>query len=103
MWLIFITLKMALRTTAQESPAAMSPTETPSFCACLTLEFMKTVQRVPRSTGEGAARAAATNSARGMRRDSAKFSMKEPQPAEQASLRLMRSMTPSRTRMHLMS
>ena len=29
----------------------MSCTEAPSFCACLTEEFMNTVQRVPRSTG----------------------------------------------------
>ena len=29
----------------------MSPTLAPSFCACLTEEFMNTVQRVPRSTG----------------------------------------------------
>ena len=25
--------------------------EAPSFCACLTLEFINTVQRLPRSTG----------------------------------------------------
>ena len=28
----------------------------PSFWACLTLEFMKTVQRLPRSTGRSAKR-----------------------------------------------
>ena len=33
------------------SPAEMFSTDAPSFCACLTLEFMNTVQRLPRSTG----------------------------------------------------
>ena len=32
-------------------PAEISLTLAPSFCACLTLEFINTVQRVPRSTG----------------------------------------------------
>ena len=81
----------------------MSPIFAPSFWACLTLEFMNTVQRVPRSTGDPAYSASFTKSASGMFRDSAKFSIKEPHPAEQASLRLILSMTPLRMRMHLMS
>jgi hypothetical protein len=37
--------------TEYESPAEMSAIDEPSFCACFTLEFMKTVHLVPRSTG----------------------------------------------------
>ena len=64
---------------------------------------MKTVQRVPRSTGAGAASAASTKSCSGICKDSAKFSIKEPQPAEQASFRLILSIKPPLTCMHLMS
>ncbi len=35
----------------------MSATVAPSFCACFTLEFINTVQRVPRSIGFFAKRA----------------------------------------------
>lgn len=45
------TLKRALRTTESERPAEMFSTLAPSFWACLMREFMKTVQRVPRSSG----------------------------------------------------
>ena len=34
-----------------DRPAEMSSTPAPSFWACLTEEFMNTVQREPRSTG----------------------------------------------------
>lgn len=42
---------MAFLTTLTDSPAEMSATVAPSFCDCLTAEFMKTVQREPRLTG----------------------------------------------------
>ena len=42
--------------------AEISETGAPSFCACFTLEFMKTVQRVPRSMGCSANRAACAKS-----------------------------------------
>ena len=45
--------------TEQARPAEMSWTDAPSFWACLTLEFMNTVQRVPRSTGSLAKSASA--------------------------------------------
>ena len=75
----------------------------PSFWACLTREFMKTVQREPRSTGLVACTAALANSWTLMFMDTAKDSMKEPQPEEQASLSMMCSMTPSLTCRHFMS
>ena len=84
-------------------PAEMSATSAPSFCACLTFEFMKTVQRVPRSTGAFESMALAANSAGVMCRPSAKFWMKEPQPAEHASLSVMLPMLPSLTKKHFMS
>ena len=81
----------------------MSPTVAPSFWACLTREFMNTVQRLPRSTGLAAVSAAAANSCTVMPMESAKALMNEPQPLEQASLSIMCSMTPSLTRRHFMS
>ena len=75
----------------------------PSFCACLTREFMKTVQRLPRSTGLLAPTAACANSCTVMFMETAKLSMKEPQPEEQASLSMICSMTPSLTCRHFMS
>ena len=44
-------LKQRILITEYASPAEMSATAAPSFCACLTLEFINTVQRVPRSIG----------------------------------------------------
>ena len=35
----------------ENRPAEISETSAPSFCACFTLEFMKTVHLVPRSIG----------------------------------------------------
>ena len=37
--------------TEYEIPAEISATEAPSLSTCFTFEFMKTVQRVPRSQG----------------------------------------------------
>ena len=45
-----------------ERPAEMFSMVAPSFWACLTLEFIKTVQRLPRSTGRSAKRPRAANS-----------------------------------------
>ena len=81
----------------------MSPTVAPSFCACLTREFIKTVQRLPRSTGALAWMAASANARTSMFMDTAKLSIKLPQPDEQASLSMMCSITPSFTRRHFMS
>ena len=75
-----------------DSPAEMSSTEAPSFCACLTEEFMNTVQRVPRSTGDLPNSPFFANSSTEYPIDRANVSMNEPQPEEQASLRMMLSM-----------
>ena len=98
-----MTLKSAFLMTEYERPAAMSPTVAPSFCACFTREFMKTVQREPRSTGALASMAALAKLRTSMFMDTAKLSMKLPQPEEQASFSMMCSITPSRTRRHFMS
>ena len=84
-FLSFITLKRAFLMTEYESPLEMSPTLEPSFWACLTLLFIKTVQRLPRSTGSFARRARAENSSIFKPRERAKLSRKLPQPEEQAS------------------
>ena len=63
----------------------MSATVAPSFCACFTLEFMNTVQRVPRSVGFFAKSASLAKSSTLKFRELANVSMKEPQPEEQAS------------------
>ena len=100
---ILMTLKSAFLMTEMASPAAMSPTVAPSFCACFTRLFMNTVQRLPRSTGRSAAMAVCANSATSRFRPVAKLSMKLPQPDEQASFSMMWSITPSFTRRHFMS
>ena len=64
---------------------------------------MNTVQRVPKSTGARDFTARAANSATPMPSDFAKVSMKEPQPAEQASFSVMPPITPSFTKKHFMS
>ena len=48
--------------TEYASPEEMSATVAPSFCACLTMEFINTVQRVPRSIGCFANKAALAKS-----------------------------------------
>ena len=98
-----MTLNRAFLMTEYERPAATSPMVAPSFCACLTREFMKTVQREPRSTGSVALVAAVANSRTSIFMESAKDAIKEPQPAEQASFSMMCSMTPSLTCRHFMS
>ena len=50
------------------------------------LLFMKTVQRLPREAGCLDEKAASAISSTGICKDEAKFSRKEPQPEEQASL-----------------
>ena len=50
-FLIFITLYKAFLITEYESPADISETLTPSFCTCLTFEFINTVHLEPKSTG----------------------------------------------------
>ena len=57
-----MTLYSAFLTTLIERPAEMFSTVAPSFCACLTEEFMNTVQREPRSTGRSAKRPSFANS-----------------------------------------
>ena len=81
----------------------MSAGEAPSFCACLTEEFMNTVQRLPRSTGCSASRLIAAKLRMSVSMPAAKVCRKEPHPDEQASLTLMESMTPSTTRRYFMS
>ena len=81
----------------------MSSIAAPSFCAWRTREFMKTVQREPRSTGLRDCSAARANSSISMLSDFAKLWRKEPQPEEQASLRNTPSMTPSLMRRHFIS
>jgi hypothetical protein len=56
----------------------------PSFCICLTLEFINTVQRDPKSTGRDALNPNEANCATVMPSDSAKCSRKDPQPDEHA-------------------
>ena len=80
------TLYRALRTIDRHRPAAISPIGTLSRWACLTLEFIKTVQRVPKSHGAFACSAAVTKSLSGNCNCAAKVSKNEPQPEEQASL-----------------
>ena len=75
--------------TEYESPAAISLMSAPSFWACFTMEFMKTVHLVPRSTGFLALIPILANSSTGISTDLAYVSMKEPQPEEQASLSIM--------------
>ena len=81
----------------------MSAIDAPSRNTCLTFEFMKTVQRVPRSHGNSAVQASAANSDTLYPRLLAKVSMKDPHPDEQASLISMRVSTPRSTKMALMS
>ena len=72
----------------------MSLTVAPSRKACLTFEFMNTVQRVPRSHGAAARQASEAKSPTEKPRVLANVSMNEPQPEEQASFISMRSITP---------
>ena len=98
-----MTLYSAFLTMEMDRPAEMSSSDAPSFCACLTDEFMNTVQREPSSTGCPASRPFWANSLTGRPQVLAKVWMNEPQPEEQASFKKMSSMAPSRMRKHLMS
>ena len=81
----------------------MSATSAPSRKACLILEFMKTVQRVPKSQGAWAKTAFWANSEAVKPKELAKVSMNEPQPDEQASFSSIRFRTPSSMNMAFMS
>ena len=81
----------------------MSRTGAPSFCAWRTREFINTVQREPRSTGESDSSAARANSSISILSDFAKLWRKEPQPEEQASLRNTPLITPSLMCRHFIS
>ena len=94
---------MAFLTMDEESPAEMSSTDAPSFCACLTELFMNTVQRLPSSTGCFANSPSLENSSISMPIALAKVWMKEPQPEEHASLSMIESIAPFLILKHLMS
>ena len=61
--------------------------DAPSFCACLTEEFINTVQRDPRSIGVSDSSPSLQNSSIEYPMERAKVSINEPQPEEQASFR----------------
>ena len=89
--------------TEYERPAAISSRQAPSRRTCFTLEFINTVQRVPRSHGVFDRQAAPANSDAEYPSDRAKVSMKDPHPDEQASFISILSMTPSLTNMAFIS
>ena len=90
--------------TEYASPAEISPTSAPSRRACLTREFMKTVQRVPRSHGASALQAARAKSETLCPNERAKVSMNVPHPEEQASLisMLLDMPVPDEDRLHVL-
>ena len=102
-FLSLMTLYSAFLMTEYESPAEISPISAPSFCACFTLEFMNTVQRVPRSTGFFANKASAANALVSRFTDLAYVSRKDPQPEEHASFSMILYIAPSFIFMHFMS
>ena len=63
----------------------MSATSEPSFWACFTFEFIKTVQRLPRSAGSLENSAFSWNSAADIPTLAAKVDKNDPHPEEQAS------------------
>ena len=93
--LTFITFWIAFLITEYASPADISGTDAPSFCACFTFEFIKTVQREPKSTGALDFVASFANSFALILTERAKVSRKDPHPAEQASFNKIDSITPS--------
>ena len=94
-FLIFITLYKAFLITEYESPADISETLTPSFCTCLTFEFINTVHLEPKSTGLFELIANLANSSIEIPSDLLNPSINEPQPDEQASFNKMLLITPS--------
>ena len=81
----------------------MSPGSLPLRCSVTMLLFIKTVHRLPRWAGFWASKAAWAIWSTGICREAAKFSRKEPQPEEQASLTTMLVMTPFESQMAFMS
>ena len=72
-------------------------------CSVMMLLFIKTVHRLPSTAGCREAKAAVSISRVGMPREEAKFSRKDPQPEEQASLTRMLVMMPLSSHMAFMS
>ena len=93
------TFSMMLR----QSPAIRSCGSLPLRCSWMMVEFMKTVQRLPRRAGALDWKAASAISVTGISSVAAKFSRKEPQPEEQASLSIICVMTPSLIQMAFIS
>ncbi len=87
----------------RHSPAMMSSGWPPLRWAVTMLLFMNTVQRLPRAAGCWEEKAAGAMPSTGMWREAAKFSRKEPQPEEQASLTTMLVITPRSSQMAFMS
>ena len=84
-------------------PAMMSPGSLPFLCSVMMLLFMNTVQRLPSTAGFSESKASSAIFSTGMWREAAKFSRKEPQPEEQASLTRMLVMMPLSSQMAFMS
>ena len=84
-------------------PAEISSTSAPSFWACLTEEFINTVQREPSSAGDFEKIAFLAKSCVLYPKDLANVSKKEPQPDEQASFKTIESIAPSLMWKHLIS
>ena len=87
----------------RHNPAMMSPGSLPLRCSVTMLLFIKTVHRLPSWAGFWASKAAWAIWSTGICREAAKFSKKEPQPEEQASLTTMLVMTPLESQMAFMS
>ena len=87
----------------RQSPAMMSWALLPLRCSVMMLLFMNTVQRLPSTAGWREAKAASAICLVGMPSEAAKFSRKDPQPEEQASLTTMLVMMPLSSHMAFMS
>ena len=98
-----ITLYNAFLTTEMERPAEIQSKPAPSFCACLTLEFINTVQRLPRSTGCFAKSASCAKFLTLQPRASENVCKNDPQPDEQASFKKMSEIAPFSILKHFIS
>ena len=87
----------------RQRPAMISSGFFPFLCSVTMLLFMKTVQRLPRTAGFFEEKAASAISVTGIFNVEAKFSRKEPQPEEHASLTRMFVMMPWSSQMAFMS
>ena len=87
----------------RQRPAIMSSGPQPFFCSVMIVLFINTVQRLPKSAGFVERKAASAILSVGILSDEAKFSRKEPQPEEQASLRVMLVIIPSSIQMPFIS